>query len=93
MAIGGRASPGPARGFEAPTLTSMSMSMSIEPTGDAYIPEGDLTIRVVAEVTGHPTTKTVIQYFRRRKNYRRLKGHRQPFIEVRIKSILNAGEN
>ena len=51
MAIGGRASPGPARGFEAPTLTSMSMSMSIEPTGDAYILEGDLTIRVVAEVT------------------------------------------
>jgi len=48
--------------------------------------------RVVAEVTGHPTTKTITQYFRRRKNYRRLKGHRQPYIEVRIKSILNAGE-
>jgi len=48
--------------------------------------------RVIAEVSGHPTTKTVIQYFRRRKNYRRLKGHRQPFIEVRIKGILKAGE-
>jgi len=47
--------------------------------------------RVVAEVTGHPSTKTVIQHFRRRKNYRRLKGHRQPYVEVRIKSILKPG--
>jgi large subunit ribosomal protein L21 len=48
--------------------------------------------RVVAEVTGHPTTKTVIQHFRRRKNYRRLKGHRQPYVEVRIKHILRPGQ-
>ena len=48
--------------------------------------------RVVAEVTGHPTTKSMIQHFRRRKNYRRLKGHRQPYLEVRIKHILGAGE-
>jgi large subunit ribosomal protein L21 len=48
--------------------------------------------RVVAEVTGHPSTKTVIQHFRRRKNYRRLKGHRQPYLEVRIKHILRPGE-
>jgi large subunit ribosomal protein L21 len=49
--------------------------------------------RVVAEVTGHPSTKTVIQHFRRRKNYRRLKGHRQPYVEVRIKHILKPGES
>ena len=49
--------------------------------------------RVVAEVTGHPTIKTVIQHFRRRKNYRRLKGHRQPYVEVRIKHILKPGES
>jgi large subunit ribosomal protein L21 len=48
--------------------------------------------RVVAEVTGHPTTKTMIQHFRRRKNYRRLRGHRQPYLEVRIKHILGPGE-
>jgi large subunit ribosomal protein L21 len=48
--------------------------------------------RVVAEVTGHPTTKSMIQHFRRRKNYRRLKGHTQPYVEVRIKHILRAGE-
>lgn len=47
--------------------------------------------RVVAEVVGQPSTKTVIQHFRRRKNYRRLKGHRQPYIEVRIKQILKPG--
>lgn len=48
---------------------------------------------VVAEVTGQPSTKTVIQHFRRRKNYRRLKGHRQPYVEVRIKQILKPGES
>jgi large subunit ribosomal protein L21 len=48
--------------------------------------------RVVAEVTGHPSTKYVIQHFRRRKNYRRLKGHRQPYLEVRVKHILGPGE-
>jgi large subunit ribosomal protein L21 len=48
--------------------------------------------RVVAEVTGHPSTKSVIQHFRRRKNYRRLKGHRQPYLEVQVKHILRAGE-
>jgi large subunit ribosomal protein L21 len=49
--------------------------------------------RIIAEVTGHPSTKTVIQHFRRRKNYRRLKGHRQPYVEVRIKHILKPGES
>ena len=48
--------------------------------------------RVVAEVTGHRSTKTVIQHFRRRKNYRRLKGHTQPYVEVRIKHILRPGD-
>ena len=48
--------------------------------------------RIVAEVTDLPTTKTRIQKFRRRKNYRRLKGHTQPFVRVTIKSILKAGE-
>lgn len=44
--------------------------------------------KVIAEVTGLPTTKTVIQKFRRRKNYRRLKGHTQPFVRVKIKQIV-----
>ena len=48
--------------------------------------------RVVAEVTGHPSTKTVIQHFRRRKNYRRLKGHTQPHVRVKVTHILKSGE-
>lgn len=48
--------------------------------------------RVLAEVVGLPRKKTVIQKFRRRKNYRRLKGHTQPYIEVRVRHILKAGE-
>lgn len=48
--------------------------------------------RILTEVVGLPKTKTVIQKFRRRKTYRRLKGHTQPFVQVRVKHILKAGE-
>jgi large subunit ribosomal protein L21 len=44
--------------------------------------------RIVAEVVDHPTTKLYIQHFRRRKNYRRLRGHRQPYTSVRVSSII-----
>ena len=44
--------------------------------------------RVLAEVVDHPSTKLYIQHFRRRKNYRRLKGHRQPYTSVRIQKIV-----
>lgn len=47
--------------------------------------------RVVGEVVDHPSTKLYIQHFRRRKNYRRVKGHRQHYTAVRIQSILLAG--
>jgi large subunit ribosomal protein L21 len=49
-------------------------------------------MRVLGEVVEHPTTKTYIQHFRRRKNYRRLRGHRQPYTLVRIRSILQPGQ-
>jgi large subunit ribosomal protein L21 len=48
--------------------------------------------RVITEVVELPTKKTVIQKFRRRKNYRRLRGHTQPFVRVRVKHILKPGE-
>jgi len=44
--------------------------------------------KVVAEVLEHPSVKYVIQKFRRRKNYRRKKGHQQHFTRLRIRSIL-----
>ena len=43
--------------------------------------------RVMAEVVDHPSIKMYIQHFRRRKNYRRMKGHRQPYTAVRISKI------
>ena len=47
--------------------------------------------RVLGEVVDHPSEKVYVQHFRRRKNYRRLRGHRQPYTAVRIRSILLAG--
>jgi large subunit ribosomal protein L21 len=47
--------------------------------------------RVLAEVVDHPSTKLYIQHFRRRKNYRRLRGHRQPYTAVQIRNILLPG--
>jgi large subunit ribosomal protein L21 len=49
-------------------------------------------MRVLGEVVDHPSTKLYIQHFRRRKNYRRLKGHRQPYTSVRVKHILVPGQ-
>ena len=48
-------------------------------------------MRIVADVVGHPSIKTYIQHFRRRKNYRRLKGHRQHYTELQIRNILLPG--
>ena len=48
--------------------------------------------RIVGDVVDHPSTKVYIQHFRRRKNYRRLKGHRQWYTAVRVKHILLAGQ-
>jgi large subunit ribosomal protein L21 len=44
--------------------------------------------RVVGEVVDLPRVKTYIQRYRRRKNYRRFKGHTQPFTSVRVKQIV-----
>jgi large subunit ribosomal protein L21 len=49
-------------------------------------------MRVLTEVVDHPSIKLYIQHFRRRKNYRRLKGHRQPYTSVRVKHILLPGQ-
>lgn len=49
-------------------------------------------MRVVGEVVDHPSTKVTIQYHRRRKNYRRLKGHRQPYTAVQVSHILLPGQ-
>jgi large subunit ribosomal protein L21 len=48
--------------------------------------------RIVAEVVEHPSTKVYVQHFRKRKNYRRLRGHRQPYTQVQVRNILLAGQ-
>jgi large subunit ribosomal protein L21 len=49
-------------------------------------------MRIVGKVVDHPTIKLYIGHFRRRKNYRRLRGHRQPYTSVLVKHILLAGQ-
>jgi len=48
--------------------------------------------RIVAKVVEFPKKKVMIQKFRRRKNYRRLRGHTQPYVRVKVLHILKAGE-
>jgi large subunit ribosomal protein L21 len=48
--------------------------------------------RIVGELADQTSTKTMVQHFRRRKNYRRLRGHRQPYTLVKIKHILLPGQ-
>ncbi len=50
-------------------------------------------VRVVGEVVEHPSVKVMIQHFRRRKTYRRLRGHRQWYTAVRVKHILLPGQS
>jgi large subunit ribosomal protein L21 len=50
-------------------------------------------MRVLGEVVEHPSTKLYIQHYRRRKNYRRLKGHRQPYTSIRVQHILLPGQD
>jgi large subunit ribosomal protein L21 len=52
--------------------------------GRPYVPGA----QVLGEVVAHPSEKYYIQKFRRRKNYRRYRGHRQHYCEVRIQQII-----
>ena len=65
-----------------------------------YQNEGDTRIgqplvegaRVLGEVLDHPSVKVYIQKFRRRKNSKRLRGHRQYYTKVQIAAILLPGQ-
>src|SRR5436853_5231463 len=43
---------------------------------------------VVGEVVAFPSIKVYVQHFKRRKNHRRFRGHRQPYTSVRIRQIV-----
>ena len=49
-------------------------------------------MRVLGEVVGTPSERVYIQHFRKRKNYRRLRGHRQKYTAVQIRNILLPGQ-
>jgi large subunit ribosomal protein L21 len=49
-------------------------------------------MRVLGEVVDHPSTKVYVGKYRRRKNYRRLRGHRQFYTAVKVKHILLPGQ-
>ena len=44
--------------------------------------------KIVGEVVEHPAEKVYVQKYRRRKNYRRRVGHRQPYTTVKINQIV-----
>ena len=46
--------------------------------------------KIIAEVIDFPSVKTQAQLFRRRKNIRRLRGHRQPHVRVKVTQIVGA---
>ncbi len=48
--------------------------------------------RIVADVVEQTSVKLYVQHFRRRKNYRRLKGHRQHYTRIQVRNILLPGQ-
>ncbi|HSQ58648.1 MAG TPA: 50S ribosomal protein L21 [Gemmata sp.] len=46
--------------------------------------------KVVAEIVDFPKKKTMTQKFRRRKASKRLKGHTQPYVRVKVTNIVAA---
>jgi len=48
--------------------------------------------KVLAEVIGHgKSDKVTVFKMKRRKNYRRTRGHRQPYTQIKIKEIKLGG--
>ncbi len=61
----------------------------IEKDGTASIGQPKLVgAKVVVEVVDFPTIKVQSQLFRRRKNSKRLRGHTQPYVRVKVKQII-----
>ena len=64
-------------------------------SGNDGVRVGNPTVKdakVVAEVLEHGKgEKIYIQKFKRRKNYHRRTGHRQPFIRIRVRQIVTEG--
>ena len=53
-------------------------------TGNPYLSNAKVTLEVIRHGKGR---KVIVFKYKPKKNYRRKKGHRQPFTEVVVKSI------
>ena len=67
----------------------LSNILLIEKDGTAKIGQPHVAgAKIVAEVVDFPRVKTMTQKFRRRKASKRLRGHTQPHVRVKIKQIV-----
>jgi large subunit ribosomal protein L21 len=67
----------------------LSSVLLIEKDGQASIGLPKLAgAKVVVEVVDFPRVKVQSQLFRRRKNSKRLRGHTQPYVRVKVKQIV-----
>jgi large subunit ribosomal protein L21 len=79
---------------DVPVGTRLELNRVLLYQADEGLQIGQPTLegaRILVEVVDHPSTKLYIQHFRRRKNSRRLRGHRQPYTSVQVRSILLKG--
>lgn len=77
------------REVKAGDTVELTKVLLVENGGSAKIGQPHVAgAKVVAEVVGFPKTKTVTQKFRRRKNSKRLTGHTQPYVRVKVKQIV-----
>jgi len=57
--------------------------------GDMLTGEGAAAARVNATVSAHDRAEKILVFkFKRKKQYKRTQGHRQPYTEVRIRDIV-----
>jgi large subunit ribosomal protein L21 len=74
-------------------LIEISKILAVEQGGDIKIDKSILEkTKVLAEVISHgKADKVTVFKMKRRKNYRRTRGHRQPYTEIKIKEIKLGG--
>jgi large subunit ribosomal protein L21 len=77
------------RECEAGQELSLDKVLLIESSGAAKIGQPLVAgAKVVVEVVDFPTKKVQTQLFRRRKNVKKLRGHTQPYVRVKVKQIV-----
>ena len=77
------------REIEVGATIELNNILLIEKDGSAQIGLPHIAgAKIIAEVVDFPRVKTMTQKFRRRKASKRLRGHTQPHVRVKIKQIV-----